>query len=284
MPKKAQAKENPSEAKQYARELHKSAPRVFVRRSAQADEPNDLWSADLMDVSNTKQFNKGITFLLVVIDVYSRYAWVIPLKNKAAQTVTTAFESITDLPSNLWVDQGKEFYNRPMTIWCNRFGINRYSTFSGMKAVHAERFIRTLRDKLFFLATESGSQEFLTELPNIVRKYNRTRHTAIRQKPEEVFEGSAEPFIRENPIEEDDDPEYQAKFRIGDKVRYSLVKGIFAKGGAEKWSREVCQVESIDTNQRPYMYRIQDRKGEVIRGMFYEQELQKTQVPHWDDP
>ena len=98
-------------------------------------------------------FNKGFRFLLCVIDIYSKYAWVIPLKNKKGITVINAFQKILKesnrKPSKIWVDKGGEFYNRSMKSWLEKDDIEMYSTQNEGKFVIPERFIRTLKNKIY---------------------------------------------------------------------------------------------------------------------------------------
>ena len=95
---------------EYSKELHKPARKHFERRSVQAFGNNDIWAADLLDVSNISEDNDGVKFLLVVDDVYSRYATVIKLKSKKAVDVLNAFKTFDVLPANIWVDEGNEFF------------------------------------------------------------------------------------------------------------------------------------------------------------------------------
>ena len=104
--------------------------------------------ADLADMQLTSKFNKGFRFLLCVIDIFSKYAWVIPLKNKKGITITDAFQNILDelncKPNKIWVHTGSEFYNKSMRSWFEH-AIEMYSTYNEEKSIVAERFIRTLK-------------------------------------------------------------------------------------------------------------------------------------------
>ena len=124
-----------SDAKTYAKEIHKTAQKNFKRRSVYAYYINDLWSADLVDVSNISEDNDNVKFLLNIIDVYSRYSWSIPLKNKSSKSVLEAFKCIKTTPKNLWTHEGKEFFNKDFLKYCKDNNINLYHTYSGLKAV-----------------------------------------------------------------------------------------------------------------------------------------------------
>ena len=92
------------------------------------------------------KFNKGIRFLLCVIDVFSKYAWVVPLKDKKSVIIVNAFQNILNSskrkPNKIWVDKGSEFYNRSMKSWLEKNNIEMYSTRNEGKSVVAERLIR----------------------------------------------------------------------------------------------------------------------------------------------
>ena len=98
------------------------------------------------------KFNKGFKFLLCVIDIYSKYTWVVPLKDKNGVSIVNAFQNILKKsnrkPKEIWVDKGGEFYNRSMKSWLGNKNIEMYSTHNERKSVIAERFIRTIKNKI----------------------------------------------------------------------------------------------------------------------------------------
>ena len=98
------------------------------------------------------KFNKGLRFLLCVIDIFSKYACVVPLKDKKGVTITNAFQKIlkesNGKPSKIWVDKGSEFYNRSFKKWLQGNDIEMYSIYNEGNSVFAERFIRTLKTKI----------------------------------------------------------------------------------------------------------------------------------------
>ena len=103
-----------TDLEQYATEIHKQARKTFPRREVTTFEPNDIWAADLVDMSNISEDNDNVKFLLNIIDIYSRYAYSFPLKTKKASEILDAFKTLKVLPRNLWIDQGSEFYNREL--------------------------------------------------------------------------------------------------------------------------------------------------------------------------
>ena len=103
---------------QLAEELHKPIKRKFGKRRVLSGGIDDIWSADLVDMQQNRKHNNGIRYLLNVIDVFSKYAWSVPIKDKTGKSISEAFQHIIDSsnrkPNKLWVDQGTEFYNRSL--------------------------------------------------------------------------------------------------------------------------------------------------------------------------
>ena len=99
------------------------------------------------------KYNKGIRYLLCAIDLFTKYAFVVPLKDKKGTTIVNAFQSILNRskrkPNKIWVDQGSEFYNNNFKKWLKDNDISMYSTYNEGKSVVAERFVRTLKNKIY---------------------------------------------------------------------------------------------------------------------------------------
>ena len=114
---------------------------------------DNIWGADLADMQLINELNKGFRFLLRVIDIYSKYAWVIPLKDKKEIAITNAFQKFLKesnrKPNKIWVDKGSEFYNRLTKSWLEKYDIEMYSTHNEDKPVITESFIRTLKKKIY---------------------------------------------------------------------------------------------------------------------------------------
>ena len=143
-----------------------------------------------------------------------------------------------------------------------------YSTFNEGKSVVAERFIKTLKNKIYKHITTIGKNVYIDVLDDTVKKYNNTVHSSIKMKPQDVTDIKYVEYSEETNKK---DP----KFKIGDHVRISKYKNIFAKGYTPNWSEEVFVVNKVP-NTVPWTYLINDLNGEEIKGSFYEKELQKT--------
>ena len=107
--------------------MHKPVKRKFQRRQVLVNEIDDVWSCDLVEMQEWANVNKGFRYMLNVVDCFSNFAWSIPLKDKTALTVLDAFKRIVKesgrQPKHLWVDEGKEFYNKNMTAWIKELDI-----------------------------------------------------------------------------------------------------------------------------------------------------------------
>ena len=153
-----------------ANELHRPVIKKFNKRKVYSQFRDNIWGVDLADMPSLSRKNKGIKYLLCAIDLYSKYAFVIPLKGKKGTSIVNAFNKIIKQsnrkPNKIWVDQGSEFYNRVFKRWLSDNDIIMYSTFNEGKSVLAERFIRTLKTKLHKHMTATGKNVYY----NVVNK------------------------------------------------------------------------------------------------------------------
>ena len=103
-------------SQQLADELHKPITRNFSKRSVISNGIDEIWAADLVEMQKLSKWNKGVKYLLMVIDVFSKYGWIKPLKDKKTETVSKAFDEIFKkskrLPKMLWTDEGPEFISK----------------------------------------------------------------------------------------------------------------------------------------------------------------------------
>ena len=143
-----------------------------------------------MPISLICNFNEGIHFLLSVIDIFSKYAWVVPLKDKKGITIVNAFQKVLNKsdrkPNKIWVNKGSKFYNRSMKSWLEKNGIEMYSTHNEGKSAFTERFIRTLTNKIYKYMTSISKNIYIDKLDDIGNKYNNAYHSIIKMKPVDV--------------------------------------------------------------------------------------------------
>ena len=166
-----------------ADELHKPIINKFNKRKVYSQFKNNAWRVDLADMQSLSRKNKGIKYLLCAIDLYSKYTFVIPLKDKKGISIVNAFDKIIKQsnrkPNKIWVDQEGEFYNNVFKKWFSDNDIIMYSTYNEGKSVVAERFIKTLKNKLYKHMTATDKNVYYDVLDDVVNKYNNTKHRNI---------------------------------------------------------------------------------------------------------
>ena len=253
-----------------------SERRHFKRRCVVVGGPNQQWQADLVDMSRLKKSNDGTTFLLTVIDVFSKRAWCIPLKNKSAASLVAAFKQLLRerSPITLQTDKGSEFLNRSLQKLLKQYGVHHFSTHNEeTKASIVERFNRTLETRMWRYFTKNQSVRYLDVLQDFVRSYNKTYHRSIGMAPSEV-NGTNQESVWQRLYGGGGTP----KFRIGDRVRISKAKRHFEKGYMANWTEELFTIVDAHRSDPP-VYRLVDWHGDTLDGTFYEPELQKITVP-----
>ena len=191
------------------------------------------------------KFNKGFRFLLCVIDIFSKYTWVVFLKYKEGVRIDDVFQKILDKsgrkPNKIWeVDFTKEvnFTIIFLKKWLKDNDIEMYSISNEGKSVVAERFIRTLKTRIYKCMTSVSQNMYIDKLDEIVCEYNNTYHRTINMEPVDVKDNTYIGFKKEV---NDTDP----KFKVGDHARISKYKNIFAKGYTPNWSEDVFVLSKL---------------------------------------
>ena len=165
---------------QLSEKLHKPIIRTFKRRTIYSEFKDNIWGADLADMQLMNKFNNGFRFSLCVIDIFSKYAWVVTLKDKKGITITNALQRVLKesdgKPNKIWVDKGSECYNSSVKKWLKDNNIEIYSIYNKGKSVVAERFIRTLETKIYKYMTSISINVYIDKLDDVVNEYNNTYH------------------------------------------------------------------------------------------------------------
>ncbi len=268
----------PAWKKQLTRELLRPKRNRFPRRRIFSPNVNSIWTMDLLDIHQFSRQNKNFRYILVVLDIFSRFAWARPLKDKTGVSVAKALEDIMTTsgmkPHKIWSDRGTEFYNATVARLFERNMIQLYSTHNEPKASIAERFIRTLRGKIESNFILSQDTVWYDILPELIREYNHSYHRSIGMSPKDATkpENYSKVFDNLYPKREADT---RPPLHIGDKVRISVHKRLFEKGATANWSEEIFEISKVEA-LNPTVYRIKDLAGEEIDGAFYREQLQKT--------
>lgn len=263
-------------------ELHRQARKNFPRRSVYIKGIDDIWQCDLVDMQPHAKQNRGYKYILTIIDALSKYAWAVPVRDKRGDTITAAMRRVLSqnqprFPVNIQCDQGREFFNSHFQALMKQYGINMYTTYSHLKASIVERFNRTLKSWMFKEFGIQGNYKWLDILPKLLLRYNARVHRSIGMRPKQVTSAD-ESTLLQKLRSTGDKKKRKLKYSIGDTVRISKYKTLFAKGYTPNWSTELFTIDDIRLS-RPPVYYLRDTRGERIKGAFYEQELQKTKYP-----
>lgn len=220
--------------------------------------------------------NKGHKFILSIIDVFSKYGWLVPLRDKKGTTVRDAFQAVfkSRIPKKLWTDKGTEFYNKEVKELLQKHDVELYSTENEEKSSVVERWNRTMKEKMFKYFSANSTRTYIDVLSDLVHQYNTTKHRSIKMTPTAASQKENETKVFWN-LYGDLPPMQPPRFKVGDKVRITKKKGVFEKGYTPRWTEEVFTVSTVLGTQPP-TYRLKDLNDEEIQGSFYEPELQKT--------
>lgn len=249
--------------------LHKPLKKHFQRRRTVVAGIDHQWQADLSDLSSLSAVNDGYRYLLCVIDIFSKYAWVVPMKKKTGEALTKAFASIKKRqPLRLQTDKGTEFLNKQFQAYLKKRKIHFFVTHNvETKASVVERFQRTLKEKMWRYFTHRQTQRYIDVLPKLVRAYNASVHRTIKMAPKDV---KPEDEWRLTPRYKE-----QKKRTFENPVRLALAKhGAFEKGYWPNWTMETFRV----TPSLGEGYKLVDERGEALEGSFYPEELQTVRV------
>jgi len=256
--------------------LHKQPRRIFKRRKTISTGVDDLWQADLVDLTSLVRHNDGHKFILTIIDVFSKFAWACPLKNKSGASLREAFSSLIDArkPNFLQTDKGSEFLNVTFQRLLVENDIKFYTSQNeDIKCAVVERFNRTLKSRMFRYFTYKSTSRYLDVLQQLVSAYNASYHTTIKTAPTNVGVHN-ENEIRKRLYSPKKLP-LRWKLDVSDKVRICQARRPFRKGYLPGWTTEIFTIKSrIPTD--PPTYEIIDYDGESVLGKFYAEELQKV--------
>ena len=260
-----------------SQELNKPTIQKFERQKVIVNHINEIHRTDLVDMSQYSKMNKGYKYIFTNIDVFSKIAYISPLKSKKIQDIKPCFEKIfkNNKPKFIWSVKEPGLFSEEMQQFFKDNNVRIYHTNSHLKAIVIERFNRSLRELMMKEFVKNNNTVWYNILPKLIKIYNNRYHSTIKMKPIEVNKNN-EKYIKEN-IYTYDKTTKIPRFKIGDLVRISLKRRpIFYKASANiKWTEELFKIHSINKSN-VITYKIKDLNGEIIEGIFYERELQKT--------
>ena len=187
------------------------------------------------------KFNKGTRFLSCVIEIFSKYAWAVPLKDKKGMTTVNVFQKILDNSmrkrNKIWVDKCSEFYNSSFKKWLKDNDVEMHSTHNEEKSIVAERFITALKNKIYKHITGVSKNVYIDKLDDMVNTYNNAYHRTIKMKPIEVKDNTYIVSIK-------DVNDKYSKFKVGDHVRILKYKNIFIMDTLQIGLKNFCNQRS----------------------------------------
>ena len=144
---------------------------------------DEIWDADLIDMQTFSKDNNGLKYLLTVIDIFSKFVWIVPLKRKPGQEVANAFSRILKerRSSETWVDSGRQFYNKDVQKLVELFSIENEEKYCVI-----ERFNKTIKETMFKYFSANNTRKFVDVLDILVNQYNNTIHASIKMTPKEA--------------------------------------------------------------------------------------------------
>jgi len=275
--------------------LHKPARINFSRNPTIAEYIDQQWQGDILFLPDLAQFNDRYNCALVCIDIVSRFAWIEPMRSKTGIETTAAFQKILDRakprkPEKFQTDDGKEFFNHHFQNLMKQNNIKHFSTKSDKKAAIAERFIKTIKEKIYrYMDVNPSNNRYIETLPGLIESYNNTYHTKIKMSPASVNKKNMGQVLW-NLYHElwdvdrvKEAVEMEPKFRVGDAVRLSGDQSQFQKGYKGNWTKEMFTVAKIKRALPHFMYLLKDLNEEDIIGAVYEEQLLKVSKPKDED-
>ena len=280
--------------------LMKPIRRSFPRSKVIVDTIDSMWDGDLADVSNISSNNEGYKFLLVLIDIFSRYLFIVPLKNKQHQNITDGLNAIFKKgrkPHTLRTDKGSEFKNRWVKSFLKKEGVHTIYTQNETKANYAERVIRNMKNLMYRYFIKNRTYRYVDVLQDLVTSYNKRPHRSLGENaPATVNEKNADeirlityltttkkkPTASTSKMEKPEESMSRKrnkkvfKYKIGDDVRISQLKHSFQRDYQQKWTEEYFKISKRYQRDRIPVYKIKDLADDPIEGTFYESELQKV--------
>ena len=262
--------------------LHKPRRTRFPTTPVMVFGMDEQWTMDLIEVGRIAKSNKGIRYLLSVVDVLSKYAWVEPLKSKTGRAVTDGFDNILRRsrgrqPQKVQTDDGKEFYNKTFQNYVKQKGIVHFSTKGDTKASVVERFNRTIKERIYRYLTVKNTFQFLDALPKLVAGYNASTHRSIKMAPSRVTVENEDVVWNNLYAKRLTGKKRKSTLKKGDVVRLNKKHRTFSKGYLAGWTEEVFVVSRVIQGMIP-TYKVKEWDGEPLQGTFYEEDLQKVNV------
>ena len=258
-------------------ELHSKFKQIvkkkFPRRRIVTRFPFELFQADLIEYPKYKYNNKHFVYCLVIIDCFTKFVWIKPMKTKTGDETARAFDSIfkefDEHPINLMTDSGLEFFNSKVSQVLSSYNITHYKprTKTLWKASMAERVIQTIKRKVEKYFHLNKTKSWINVIDQIVKNYNKTPHRSHGFKPIDVVEENRDEVYKR--LYPNRNISVICKLSIGDRVRKIREKTLFEKGYTQNWSDEIYEIADVRQSGGVCWYILKTLAGEELSGIWY---------------
>lgn len=265
---------------QYARELHAPVRTKFRKRVVIAPSVDNTWAIDLADMTTYSKVNKGYKWLLMVIDCFSKYGHIVPMKSKTGAETADAFTKLfreNTPPKRCWADGGGEFWNAQVSKVFKKYNVKLYKTQNELKSSIVERWIRTFKRHMFMMFTSERTRSYIPVLDEMVQRYNNTYHRSIGCSPNKARDEDNFQSVYDHlyPAKKKNYQKKPPVFKIGDLVRITKQRKKFYKGYTPNYTEEQFKVVGIQDTD-PITYKLSDLSNEEIIGTFYKENMIKS--------
>lgn len=268
---------------------HKPLKRKFTRARVVVPRKFYQFDADTISMTRYDKNNMGFKYILIIVDILSRFAWTHPLKSLTGKEMVVALKTVLSKnPENMRTDGGSEFINVQVSRYLRSQNIDNFQTLNEAKANYVERIIKTIKTKLVKYMHHNETFEWVDVLPKIIHNYNNTYHRSIKMTPSQAltidnptlwqmqYGPKPKPLTKITSKPPKDKSPYT--FKMGDKVKLSFIRSKFDRAYDQKWTDEVFSITERTNKQNIPQYSVKDWSNDPVRGTFYEAELQNVTV------
>ena len=270
--------------------MHREVKRPRARNPFFVYRKREHVQADLIEVGQLSDENDGVQYLLTVIDMFSKFAVCIPMKNKTQKASITAFKKVLPIikPEVLMTDSGGEFMGGNVTRFFRENSIKHFTPGSDIKCAGVERLNKTIQRKMYHYMTSKGTDRYIEVLPKLLNSYNNTVHSRLGITPKNAEKPENALLVRDmlnrhylSFFKRKSSPKF--KFKLGDTVRVSKIKHPFMRSYKHQSNEELFKIVEVRKNMPIPMYILKSWESlDVIKGAFYESELTRVDLEAWN--
>lgn len=264
--------------------LHKPVRRKYPVNKTRSAGIGVDFQLDLADLNKIKSKNDNYSYILVCIDVFSRYLRAAPAKTKSAKHIAQAFEHILKkvpfAPWRVFTDKGKEFMGKEFQDLLQKKDIKHINPQNpDVKAAVVERAIRNIKNKLWRHFRLIKTTRWIEILPKIITALNNSYHRILKAAPVDINKDNQQFYWRQQ-MKQAKIKQKPAKFKPGELVRITGATHKLKHGYLPIFKEELFEIEKLLPGRKPHTYKIKDLYGEPVEGIFYEPEMVKCAFPY----